>query len=121
MTGGMMSKKVAKKYFRNIIEALNACDIVFQDSIRIPSTTKKNGKRKWVTLDGMYQDGKIYIRDCPNQVNLVLTLIHEALHHVYPDTPEYESIGEAIDLLSYQLFCRFSTRQLEQLAYYLKH
>ena len=120
MAGCMMSQSVADKYFRQILEALNECEVVLQESLRVAANTK-NSRRRWVSVDGMNQDNKIYIRSCPNRVNMVLTLIHEALHHVFQEIPEYESIGEAIDLLSYQLFCRFSTRQLEQLAYYLKH
>lgn len=120
MTGRRMSRQIIDKYFCQIIGALNECEIVLQKSVRLPAVGSNKSKRKWVALDGLYEDGTIYICNRPNQVNMVLTLIHEALHHVYPELPEYDSAGEPCDLLSRQLLCEFSTSQSQALEQYLK-
>ena len=109
MSGGM-GKKVAGKYFRDILSSLNECEVQLQKDPRV-------GRQ---VVGGWYHDHTITIRNRPDRDNMVLSLIHEALHHLYPDTEEYDCDGEGIDLLARQLFCTFSTDQLKQLEYYLQ-
>jgi len=105
-----MHKRHSDKYFRKIVEALNECDIRLEERPRV------EGK----TVGGWYRDDIIVIRYRPQRENMLLTLIHEALHHIYPDLNEFGDVGEGIDLLSRSLLCEFSTDQLKALSVYLR-
>lgn len=105
-----MKRSVVNRYYREIIEALNECEIRWSPRPRI--------KKERVAVGGWYSEGVITIRNRPGE-NWVLSLIHEALHHRYPNVPEYDCDGEMIDLFSCRLFCEFSAQQLETLRIYI--
>lgn len=100
-----------KEYFQNVVTALNECEIVSRQKLRISARGKK---RKFVALDGLYFSGVITIEDRSETVNLGLTLIHEAIHHFWPDLNE-----KRVDSLSKELFCSFSTDQINTILSFL--
>ncbi|MFH0912337.1 MAG: hypothetical protein V1807_01625 [Patescibacteria group bacterium] len=101
-----MKRSVVNQYYRDVVKALNECEICWSPCPRL------DGGR---VAGGWYKDGKMTISTNSKKGNIVLFLIHEALHHSYEDVPEYDGKGESIDLLSRNLFCEFSTSQLEAL------
>ena len=111
---GKMEQKAVNRYYRKVIKALNECEIRFS---KRPFIKGRGGKQ--VGVGGWYRDGVITVRNSPKTCNMLLYLIHEALHHLFPEIPEYGGGDEAIDLLSEKLFCEFSTKQLRSLEVYL--
>lgn len=109
-----MERKTVNRYYRKIIEALNECEIHFS---RRPTISGKS--KKLIGVDGWYHEGVITIQNSPKTHNMLLALIHEALHHLFPEIPEYGGGDEGTDLLSKELFCEFSTKQLRSLEIYL--
>lgn len=107
-----MERSVVNRYFKKIIEALEECEIKLQ---KYP-TLKSSGKR--IGVDGWYGDGVIVVRNAKN-VNFALILIHEALHHIYPDLPEIICEDEPTDLFAQKLLCEFSTMQTNTILLFL--
>jgi len=102
--GEEMQRRIANRYFKEIIKALNECELKFQKK----PTLKSGGKR--VGVEGWYGDGVIVIKNTKH-TNLALVMIHETLHHLYPDWPEIDCEGEPIELFAHSLLCAFSTTQ----------
>jgi len=109
----MISLKSVEKYFHKIIIALNECDIILKQR---PRCKVKGKKRKFTGVDGLYCESEktITIKHNPKTVNLGLTLIHETLHHLRPNLSE-----KKVDLLSRELFCNFSTDQINMILNFL--
>ncbi len=105
MGGPYLSKKEIRRYFRAIIEALNECELHFSPSPRL------EGKR---SCHGWYSEGVITIKNTPRTCNVVLYLIHEALHHSFPRRRE-----KTIEHLARQSFCTFTTAQLDVIRGYI--
>ena len=104
-----MNKRTTDKYFERVVEALNDCEITFSRSPRVGKSV----------VGGHYDDSEIVIRNLPKTENMCLSLIHEALHHIYSELREEDSPREFFDLLSRELFLQFSTSQHIVLQSYL--
>ena len=102
-----MKLKTAQKWFDKICSALNECELRIQKQPRI-------GRK---AFDGIcdFVDETISIKNNPNTNNIELTLIHEALHHLYPDWPE-----KKVELMAKRLLCNFTTTHLKKLRQYLR-
>ena len=100
-----MHKSTVNQYFKRIVAALEECEIRLQKN----PTLKSSGKR--IGVDGWYGANTIVIKDAKH-INFALVLIHEALHHIYPDCPEIDYEGEPVELFARSLLCEFSTMQI---------
>jgi len=107
-----MRRKTIKHYFRLTVEALEECDIRLMPQPRV--TTRDNTQKG---VGGLYlpDTNEIRIRNCPEKENLLLTLIHEAWHHLRPTWKE-----KHINNWSRKLLCEFSTDDLKALSTYLR-
>ena len=100
-----MDKRERNAHYQLVIEALNECELRFSPSPRL------DGKH---SCGGWYLDGVITIQNNPNICNTILYLIHEALHHAFPRRQE-----KSITRLAEQLFCAFTTTQLDVIRSYI--
>ena len=107
-----MKRKTRERYFQQTVNALNECDIIIRAQ---PRALGRKGKQK--VMGGLYfpETYEIRVRNRPDIENLVLTLIHEAWHHIKPDWGE-----KKIEEWSCKLFCEFSTNQHKTLSQFLK-
>jgi len=90
--------------FNALREALDECQIDTSSSPRI-------GRK---IVDGWYLEGQIVIKDTPRTTNVVLNLIHEAIHHLYPKMTETQ-----VEELAKRTFSNCTTREIWLLERYV--
>jgi len=100
-----MRVKTAQKWFEKICSALNDCELKLQ---KIPRVGTK-------PVGGHCDGTVIAIRNRPDKENIELTLIHEALHYLYPDWTE-----KKVKTKSKYLLTEFTTNHLKGLRAYLR-
>ena len=118
---GGFTKREVNLYFRAIMKALNECQLDFS-----PCPRAEGGK----VVRGWHLGDVITVQNSPGKENMLVTMIHEALHHIdeerknagvkpmdedhYPDVED-----DAIDLLAMAIFARFTTAQNQALQKFL--
>lgn len=90
--------------FNILREALDECQI---DTSSCPRVGRK-------VVDGWYLPSQIVIKNTPRTTNVILNLIHEAIHHLYPKMTETQ-----VEELAKRSFSNCTTREIWLLERYV--
>ena len=101
----MSCSKLPEVTFGDLMKAARRCDIELSLKFDSSYETEK------CLMDGWYASGgDIWIKDTPKNNNIILTLIHELLHHLHPDLSESQ-VGK----MSRGIYCDLTTAQVWRL------